>query len=290
MTTDAGQADGAAFAVSDAPEADEQITQDEYFNGDESGEEGTQDGQSDQPEDDEIEDDVDGVKVKGKKEAIEKLKAERLMQADYTRKTQAAAEERRLIEAQREIGEQLVEEKAVLHTVKKELEAYRNVNWEAAQEQDPENTQRHFMRYNQLKEAAQEAEKAIQNRTGQLQEAIYEREKKASQEFAQRLSAEIPNWNNDANIKITNYLRSEGWSDDDIIGLRDVRVVKLAAKALGITAPKTPPKTQPKPQAQPPAKVPSGVPSGSQAKQGLSDDLSPDEWRRRRELQLKRKR
>jgi len=38
-------------------------------------------------EEDELEEDLDGVKVRGKKEALERLKAERLMQADYTRKT-----------------------------------------------------------------------------------------------------------------------------------------------------------------------------------------------------------
>lgn len=50
---------------------------------------------------DEVEEDLEGVKVRGKKDAVEKLKAERLMQADYTRKTQAAADEKRAVEAER---------------------------------------------------------------------------------------------------------------------------------------------------------------------------------------------
>ena len=40
-----------------------------------------------QPTDDELEDELEGVKLKGKKDALEKLKAGRLMQADDTRKT-----------------------------------------------------------------------------------------------------------------------------------------------------------------------------------------------------------
>ena len=54
-----------------------------------------------QATDDELEDELEGVKLKGKKDALEKLKAERLMQADYTRKTQEVAEQRKAIEAQR---------------------------------------------------------------------------------------------------------------------------------------------------------------------------------------------
>jgi SET domain-containing protein len=50
-------------------------------------------------EDPDEEDEIEGVKLRGKKEALERIKAERLMQADYTRKTQEVAEQRRTIEA-----------------------------------------------------------------------------------------------------------------------------------------------------------------------------------------------
>ena len=52
--------------------------------------------------DDETEEELDGAKIRGTKAAIEKIKAERLMQADYTRKTQTVAEERKAVEAERE--------------------------------------------------------------------------------------------------------------------------------------------------------------------------------------------
>ena len=58
--------------------------------------------EDEQQSDDEIEDEPDGVKVRGKKELVAKIKAERLMQADYTRKTQEVAEQRKAMEAQRE--------------------------------------------------------------------------------------------------------------------------------------------------------------------------------------------
>ena len=289
MTTDAGQADGAALAVSDAPEADEALTaQEQEFEEQNDDDDGTGEQQAESSEDDDIEDDLDGVKVRGKKEAIERIRAERLMQADYTKKTQAIAEERNFIKVQREIGEQLIDEQAALRNITAQIEAYKNVDWRRAYQDDPEAAGAARMEYDLLREAEQQARNAIQNKAGQLQNVIAEREFKAAQEFTQRLAAEIPNWNNDANIKITNYLRDEGWSDDDIINLRDIRVVRLAAKALGLSAPKSPPKTQPKPQSQPPAKVPSG--STAKTIVGLSDDLPADEWLRRREQQLKRKR
>lgn len=48
-----------------------------------------------------VEVDIDGFKVQLPKDKAEKLNSERLMQADYTRKTMAAAEERKAAEAER---------------------------------------------------------------------------------------------------------------------------------------------------------------------------------------------
>jgi hypothetical protein len=48
----------------------------------------------------EVEDELDGVKLRGPREVLERIKAERLMQADYTRKTQEVAEQRRTFEQQ----------------------------------------------------------------------------------------------------------------------------------------------------------------------------------------------
>jgi hypothetical protein len=54
-----------------------------------------------QEEPEEVEDELEGVKLRGKKEALERIKAERLMQADYTRKTQEVADQRRTFEQER---------------------------------------------------------------------------------------------------------------------------------------------------------------------------------------------
>lgn len=69
--------------------------------------------QQQQPDPDEAEEELEGVKLRGSKDALERFKAERLMQKDYTQKTQATAEERRALEAR----ERQFQETAQAHQV-----------------------------------------------------------------------------------------------------------------------------------------------------------------------------
>ena len=96
------------------------------------------------PVDDDLEDEVDGVKLRGKKDALEKLKAERLMQADYTRKTQEVAEQRRTFDAEREqfqraaqTHQQYLREIGQLTGIDERLAQFSQVNWQALTDQDP---------------------------------------------------------------------------------------------------------------------------------------------------------
>ena len=79
--------------VVEIPASDEQVSQDEDLDI-------PSDDVEQEAEEEEDEIDVDGKKFTLPKSAAEKLRAERLMQADYTRKTQEVAEQRRAIEQQ----------------------------------------------------------------------------------------------------------------------------------------------------------------------------------------------
>jgi hypothetical protein len=96
------------------------------------------------PVDDDIEEEVDGVKLRGKKDALEKWKGERLMQADYTRKTQEAAEIRKQAESERAtyqqataVHQQLGAEIGELRLIDARLEQLRSLNSPQLVDQDP---------------------------------------------------------------------------------------------------------------------------------------------------------
>ena len=113
-------------AVLDAPEVDA----DSYSDGTDQAEtDGAEDGQ---PEDDTEEVDWDGTKYRIPKA----LKPGLLMQADYTRKTQELAEQRRHVEQhvqslsqQAELQQATLEHRVNLRTVEQQLQQFSNTDW-----------------------------------------------------------------------------------------------------------------------------------------------------------------
>lgn len=98
-----------------------------------------------QAEPEEIEDELEGVKLRGRKEALEKIKAERLMQADYTRKTQEVAEQRRTFETEREQYQREREatqafenEKFQFWSLQQRAQQLQQVNFAALRQTNPE--------------------------------------------------------------------------------------------------------------------------------------------------------
>ena len=82
-------------ATESAPTGQDTATDTPVNQSNESGEELQGQELEQSPELDEIEEELEGVKLRGKKEALERIKAERLMQQDYTRKTMSHAEDRK---------------------------------------------------------------------------------------------------------------------------------------------------------------------------------------------------
>jgi hypothetical protein len=114
--------------------------------------------QADVEDDEEL--DIDGHKVKLPKSVAEKLAAERLMQADYTRKTQELAEQRKAFEAERQaVSKADAEEmsaRANLTLIDHQLNQFSQVNWNAWNDQDPFEAQKAFQQFQLLKDAKQQ--------------------------------------------------------------------------------------------------------------------------------------
>ena len=190
-----------------------------------------------QADPDEIEDDLDGVKVRGRKDAVEKLKAERLMQADYTRKTQGVAEQARQIEAEKAANAEsakffqshlnLVGE---LMSVDSQLAQFAQVNWDQLSDADPAQAQKLERQY-----------RALQDKRGQglqvlaqmrQRHALNEQQGTAKQieQAADYLKREIPGWSTDRDNGLREYAVKLGIPDKAIAQI--VMQAPAVAKAL----------------------------------------------------------
>lgn len=219
--------------VETAPETEVQA--DETFDEVESGEElETQEADPDPDIDDEIE----GVKLRGKKEALERIKAERLMQADYTRKTQEVAEQRRTFEAQQQQLREHAQnfqthqrEVAQLVNVDERLAQFSQVNWQALTDQDPHQALKLHTEFTQL-----------QAHRGQLVNALTQRQQEAKaqaqRETAKQLSEaqavvqrEIKGWSPELANKLVDYGKSQGFPMEVLKNVTKPEFVKTLHKA-----------------------------------------------------------
>lgn len=165
-----------------------------------------------QPTDDEIEDDLEGVKVRGKKDLVEKLKAERLMQADYTRKTQTLAEERRVIEEQRQslhlqrqIEQSVLDDAAQIRAIDRELEQFNGINWNALIEQDPDTARKLELKLSNLQRQRQQAAGSLaskQQLAVQQQQASLAGLKERAEAF---LAREVKGWSAERSNALAQY-------------------------------------------------------------------------------------
>lgn len=189
-----------------------------------------------------VEVDIDGFKISLPKDKAEKLDAERLMQADYTRKTMQAAEVRKTAEAETQKAQQERQTYAAnLQKISAQLEGalqeQGKVDWESLLQNDPVEylKQQHLaqVRQAQLARVQQESAKVAAIQQAEQQEA-YATHIKAQQE---QLLAKLPEWKDDVRAKadrtaLREYLTDQGYETRDIDTIADARAVILARKAM----------------------------------------------------------
>ncbi len=252
--------------------------------------------EDEQQSDDEIEDELDGVKVRGKKELVAKIKAERLMQADYTRKTQEVAEQRKAMEAQREqvaqqmkMAQEFAEEIGAVKAIDMRLAQLGQVNWDQLEQTDPVQAMSLQRQMRDLQAAR--AQVANQITTKQQQRALTEQQEiaKQVQEAAAVLQREIKGWGPEKEQQVTDFTLSLGFTPQQIRGITDPRLVKVLHDAMVLNQLRSKAQAKPKPEAQPApvTRVTGG--KASAASSGPSDRQSVDEWLKARNEQIKRK-
>lgn len=256
-----------------------------------------EDGNPIEEEEEEEEIDLDDdLKLKVPKTAAQKLKELKegsLRQADYTRKTQELAEQRKAFDAERNTVYQSTQEElqayATAQSLAQQLASYQRVDWNAWEDQDPFEAQKGWRTFQQMKDAHQGAINKLSFLAQQRQAAAQQESAKRIGEGRQALEHEI-GWNDELKAKLTDYALGMGLSRDD---LSDLEATPAAAKILRDAyewgqhqkkqqAAKRHETAQ---QAQPAAKAGGGTNPVPPSK--LDDRLAADEWMRRRNKQVR---
>ena len=288
-------------AVLDAPEVDA-----ESYSDDETPE-ADADGAPDegQPEDDTEEVDWDGAKYRVPKP----LKDALLRQADYTRKTQELAEQRRTVEQhftaltqQAELQQATLEHRVNLRTVEQQLQQFQNTDWQAyAQAYGADATASAMASWQQYRDAKAELEGAIAKTETDFRQISERSTANAIAQAEQVLSREIQGWSPQLVTTLAGYA-AENFGitpqelRDSVInpdGTADTRTFKVLARlhAAETELAKLKAQTTKAQQAAKQASVTPAKAVGQRAggyKPGLDDSLPADEWLRRRNAQLAR--
>jgi hypothetical protein len=252
------------------------------------------DNEQSDDQDDELEEDLDGVKVRGKKEAIERLKAERLMQADYTRKTQEAAELRKAAEAQqqslqaqRQFESQNLDILADMRAIDRELANLGQVNLSQLSDQDPGQAQKVMVRLQQLQTLRGQAESAISQRYQQFSQWQQQQAARQLEEGHRVLQREIPGWGPEIANKLRSYALANGFTEQEVENERRPAIIRALWRDYQMSeAKKSATKRSPQVQQAPVTRVS----AASKAKAVVDPDkLSPDQWLKWRNSQVKKR-
>jgi len=216
-------------------------------------------GEPIEPEAAEIEDDSEEVEHDGQKYKIPKaLKSALLFQADYTRKTQEVAEERRALAAEREAftareaaieaaAQDVVEAKAKAVALSQTLAEYDDVDWNGWEQrirqlraagrhedaaQDQFDLDSAWRKRDQLKQAhttaLSEAETKAKKVADDLTAAQSEERTKLLREGHAVLARDIPNWGPELGRELIGFgSKAFGFTPDEIAGITDPRMMKV---------------------------------------------------------------
>jgi hypothetical protein len=173
--------------------------------------------QIDQPDPDEAEEELDGIKLKGKREALERLKTERLLHGDYTRKTMTLAEERKALEQERaqhqqtqQLHQVFQEEASQLKALDGRMQFLQKQDLMALSAQDPNRAQALLIELNQLNAARGQLVNSLTQKQQQMQQAQQQETAKRASDAWSFLSREIKDWSQTKSVELETYAKGLG--------------------------------------------------------------------------------
>ena len=170
------------------------------------------------------------IEIDGESVSVEEIKLGYMRQSDYTKKTQAVAEQRKAAEDQTATYESSLS--ALLTAAGADLSRFDNVNWEQAAVDNPDQYRQAKAMYEQTKQTHDfiraQANEHHQRSEKQQQAAA----KESAKESLTVLKSTIPNWNNDLYYSIGEYANSLGVTSEEFNETHDHRMITALYKAM----------------------------------------------------------
>ncbi len=219
------------------------------------------------------------------------LKGAFLRQADYTRKTQELAEQRRALEAERQALARRgdgggSEDEQRLTVLDHYLAEFQDVDWQAYEAQDPQGARRLWAKFEDLAHTRERLAEAVAHGRSR---AELERARSAAERMAETgrtLSQEIEGWSPETAGKLVEYAQAFGVTLEELAEAADPRLWKLLHKAWRADQ-ASQQDVASRAQAVRPAVRVSGAAAGAG---GVRDELGTKEWMARRNEQTARTR
>lgn len=245
----------------------------------------------------EADDDTDEVEVDGVKYRVPKaLKGAFMMNADYTRKTQEVADQRKALEEQQqkfrqqaEAHQQSLRDHAKLVSLDEQLEQFGKVNWNALEADDPLRAQSLWRQYQQVKDARQNLAGELAHREQQRALETQRERAKRLEEGQEVLRREIKGWGPDLAREVSEFGMSMGLTKAEVASLDDPRAVKILHAAMVGHKILSKQMAQAKKPAAPDAKPVPKVGKGTAPTVKNPERMSTDEWMRHRQDQLRKR-
>ena len=203
--------------------------------------------------DDEDDDDGDGygtldlsttLEVDGEEKTIEELRSGFLRQKDYTRKTQELAEHRKAVEAKdQEMDRERAEYAQLLPALAERIqqEAKQEPDWDTLYDADPVMAAKAERQWRKEQEGRVAQLQAVQAEQQRMQQIEAQKQQQMQQSYLEQqrqiLPDIIPEWR-DKKVaateatQIRDFLLGEGFSEQDVSGMSNATLVKLARKAM----------------------------------------------------------
>ena len=191
----------------------------------------------DEEEDQEVEeeDDSEEIDFNGKSHKLPKEIAEavKLMQKDYTVKTQSVAEQRKAFERDVNFQNEVMNERAQVIALDNQLKQYSELDWNRLIDEDPVMAQKLQLQQSQMIAAKGKLELELGNKIAAKRNEVTLQEQqeiaKRMQESETVLKRDIKGWNPEIESKLQDFaVKDLGFDRDDVIKSKtDPRLYKL---------------------------------------------------------------
>lgn len=165
-------------------------------------------------------------------EAVKKMTAD--LKADYTRKTQGAAEAARSVQikeqnlqAQEQLLRTNAQRMAKMANVQERLSQYEQIDWQNLIDEDPVRAQKLQVAQQQERRAAEALQREWQQDEAQRQQLVAAQRAQKLSDGENLLQKAIPKWGADKKRQVMQNTLAYGYAPEELSGIDDPRLVML---------------------------------------------------------------